>query len=94
MGLTSQKPRGYLVNLSEFLESTLQSFRNPHKPMRQKEDAPPLRHARRLRELMQLPEAKRRTVFKNLDDLIRANSKTCFPLTAVHICTYTYTRRL
>jgi transcriptional regulator with XRE-family HTH domain len=44
------------------------------KPMRQKEDAPTLRHTRRLRELMQLPEAKKRAVFKVLDDLIRANS--------------------
>jgi hypothetical protein len=44
------------------------------KPMRHKEDAPTLRHTRRLRELMQLPEAKKRAVFKILDDLIRANS--------------------
>jgi transcriptional regulator with XRE-family HTH domain len=44
------------------------------KPIRQSKDAPTLRHTRRLRELMQLPEAKKRAVFKVLDDLIRANS--------------------
>jgi transcriptional regulator with XRE-family HTH domain len=44
------------------------------KTLRLKEDPPTLRHTRRLRELMQLPEAKKRAVFKILDDLIRANS--------------------
>ncbi len=44
------------------------------KPMRPKEDPPTLRHTRRLSELMRLPEAKKRAVFKILDDLIRANS--------------------
>jgi transcriptional regulator with XRE-family HTH domain len=44
------------------------------KPMRQTQNGATLRHTRRLRELMQLPEAKKRVVFKVLDDLIRANS--------------------
>jgi transcriptional regulator with XRE-family HTH domain len=44
------------------------------KPMRQTQDEPTLRHTRRLRELMKLPEAKKRAVFKVLDELIRANS--------------------
>jgi transcriptional regulator with XRE-family HTH domain len=42
--------------------------------LRIKDNPPSLRHTRRLRELMQLPEAKKRAVFKILDDLIRANS--------------------
>jgi transcriptional regulator with XRE-family HTH domain len=44
------------------------------KSIRQIKDNPSLRHTRRLRELMQLPEAKKRMVFKVIDDLIRANS--------------------
>ena len=44
------------------------------KGLRERESPPTLRHSRRLRELMQLPEAKKRAVFKILDDLIRANS--------------------
>jgi transcriptional regulator with XRE-family HTH domain len=44
------------------------------KPMRQTQNGATLRHTRRLRELMQLPEAKKRVVFKVLHDLIRANS--------------------
>jgi transcriptional regulator with XRE-family HTH domain len=44
------------------------------KGLREKETPPTLRHTRRLRELMLLPEAKKRAVFKILDDLIRANS--------------------
>jgi hypothetical protein len=42
--------------------------------MRQSKDELTLRHIRRLRELMQLPEVRKRAVFKILDDLIRANS--------------------
>jgi transcriptional regulator with XRE-family HTH domain len=44
------------------------------KALHVKGDPPTLRDTRRLRELMRLPEAKKRAVFKILDDLIRANS--------------------
>jgi len=44
------------------------------KPMRHTEDSPELRFTRRLRDLSQLPEDKKRAVLKILDDLIRANS--------------------
>lgn len=44
------------------------------KPMRHTENAPELRFTRRLRDLSQLPEDKKRAVLKILDDLIRANS--------------------
>jgi transcriptional regulator with XRE-family HTH domain len=43
------------------------------KPMRHSEDQPELRFTRRLRDLSQLPEDKKRAVLKILDDLIRAN---------------------
>jgi len=44
------------------------------KPLHAREDAGTLRYTRRLRELMKLPESRKRTVLKVLDDLIRANS--------------------
>ena len=44
------------------------------KSARPPEEAPTLRLSRRMRELTQLPEAKRRAILKTLDDLIRANS--------------------
>ena len=44
------------------------------KPMRHAEETPELRFTRRLRDLSQLPEDKKRAVLKILDDLIRANS--------------------
>lgn len=37
-------------------------------------NAPALRFTRRLRELQELPEQKRKAILKTLDDLIRANS--------------------
>ena len=37
-------------------------------------EAPSLRFTRRMRELDQLPEAKKKAILKTLDDLIRANS--------------------
>ena len=44
------------------------------KPLRHTEEAPELRFTRRLRDLSQLPEDKKRAVLKILDDLIRANN--------------------
>ena len=38
------------------------------------EDTPSLRFTRRIKELDQLPEAKKKAILKTLDDLIRANS--------------------
>lgn len=38
------------------------------------QDNPSLRFTRRIRELDQLPEAKKKAILKTLDDLIRANS--------------------
>lgn len=38
------------------------------------EETPSLRFTRRIRELNQLPEAKKKAILKTLDDLIRANS--------------------
>jgi len=37
-------------------------------------NAPALRFTRRLRELQELPEQKRKAILKTLDDLIRANT--------------------
>jgi transcriptional regulator with XRE-family HTH domain len=44
------------------------------KPFHKGDNAPTLRYTRRLHELMQLPDAKKRVVLKVLDDLIRANT--------------------
>ena len=43
------------------------------KPGRSIEEAPTLRLTRRIRDLAQLPEDKKRAILKVLDDLIRAN---------------------
>lgn len=43
-------------------------------PADSSEDSPSLRFTRRIRELDQLPEAKKKAILKTLDDLIRANS--------------------
>jgi transcriptional regulator with XRE-family HTH domain len=43
-------------------------------PTSVQDEAPGLRFTRRLRDLDQLPEAKKKAILKTLDDLIRANS--------------------
>lgn len=44
------------------------------KDLETSQDSPSLRFTRRIRELDQLPEAKKKVILQLLDDLIRANS--------------------